>query len=194
MAETASDQNSYNRGGYIAFIFSMAFTILFFIWISFIHEGVDLKEVTDPNSAPSQQAPAPEEAAPDAPSGSSGQLDDLNLQNSAPWVSSVAQVDRGHELYSKACATCHGIDGKGTGPAARNTHPRDLVTGQWKFGGDSIALFNTITQGVDGTGMAAFAYMPASDRWALVHYIRSITQNLVADNQDRLLAEAATLN
>jgi len=35
----------YNRGGYIAFMFSMAVTILFFIYISFIHPGVDLKEM-----------------------------------------------------------------------------------------------------------------------------------------------------
>lgn len=35
----------YNRGGYIAFMFSMAITMVFFIYIAFIHPGVDLKEL-----------------------------------------------------------------------------------------------------------------------------------------------------
>ncbi len=35
----------YNRGGYLAFMFCMAFTIVFFIYIAFIHPGVDLKEI-----------------------------------------------------------------------------------------------------------------------------------------------------
>lgn len=64
----------YNRGGYIAFMFSMAFTMAFFIYIAFIHQGVDLKEIEDqiqkeqqsaqPAAQPTADAPA---AAPQAP-------------------------------------------------------------------------------------------------------------------------------
>lgn len=35
----------YNRGGYIAFMFCMAVTMIFFVYIAFIHPGVDLKEI-----------------------------------------------------------------------------------------------------------------------------------------------------
>lgn len=35
----------YNRSGYLAFMFCMAFTIIFFVYIAFIHPGVDLKEL-----------------------------------------------------------------------------------------------------------------------------------------------------
>ncbi|MCM2282568.1 MAG: hypothetical protein NDI61_12060, partial [Bdellovibrionaceae bacterium] len=64
---SASDQNHYNTGGYIAFIGSMVFTILFFIYISFIHKGVDLKEVTQPDAPASETQGAPGEAPPAAP-------------------------------------------------------------------------------------------------------------------------------
>lgn len=35
----------YNRGGYIAFMFSMAFTMVFFVYIALIHPGVSLDEL-----------------------------------------------------------------------------------------------------------------------------------------------------
>lgn len=188
---SASDQNHHNTGGYIAFIGSMVFTILFFIYISFIHKGVDLKEVSQPEGK--QEAPA---GATDSGAAPAGGADASGVMPATqqPWNESTAMVERGHELYKTACATCHGGDGRGTGPAARNIQPRDLVAGNWKLGGDSLALFNTITKGIEGTGMASFAYMPTTDRWALVHYVRSITKNRIADNQDYLVAEAAKLN
>ena len=56
----------YNRGGYIAFMFSMAFTIVFFIYIAFIHPGVDLKELKIPETQ--KEAPvAPPAAEPASP-------------------------------------------------------------------------------------------------------------------------------
>lgn len=38
----------YNRGGYIAFMFCMAITMVFFVYIAFIHPGVDLHEIKSP--------------------------------------------------------------------------------------------------------------------------------------------------
>lgn len=88
MAENKSEYNigDHNRGGYIAFIFSMAFTVAFFIYIAFIHPGVDLKEVEaqiqkdaqvaapaaeqkaeQPKEETKAEAPAAAEAAPEAP-------------------------------------------------------------------------------------------------------------------------------
>jgi hypothetical protein len=69
MAENTSSYNmaDYNRGGYIAFMFSMAVTVAFFIYIAFIHPGVDLKEVEEQIKKEAQVAtPASPEAASDA--------------------------------------------------------------------------------------------------------------------------------
>ena len=42
------DYGDYNRGGMLAFSFSMVLTMVFFIYVAFVHHGVDLKEIPDP--------------------------------------------------------------------------------------------------------------------------------------------------
>lgn len=37
----------YNRGGMLAFSFSMVITLAFFVYVAFIHSGVDLQEMKD---------------------------------------------------------------------------------------------------------------------------------------------------
>ena len=40
----SDNQDQHNQGGMIAFIFSMVFVLVFFIYIVAIHPGVDLNE------------------------------------------------------------------------------------------------------------------------------------------------------
>lgn len=55
------DYGDYNRGGMIAFTFSMAITLVFFVYVSFVHSGVDLKELEQSQpKAESSQEGAPE--------------------------------------------------------------------------------------------------------------------------------------
>jgi hypothetical protein len=56
----------YNRGGYIAFMGSMAFTLAFFIYIAFIHPGVDLHEIQAAQSQKQDQQKEAPVAQPDA--------------------------------------------------------------------------------------------------------------------------------
>jgi len=56
----------YNRGGMIAFMGSMAFTIVFFIYIAFLHPGVDLKEIQVPTEQ-TKEAPVEQQPPADAP-------------------------------------------------------------------------------------------------------------------------------
>ena len=37
----------YNRGGMLAFSFSMVVTLVFFVYVAFIHSGVDLQEIKE---------------------------------------------------------------------------------------------------------------------------------------------------
>ena len=39
------DPGDYNRSGMNAFIFSMVSTMAFFLYVAFVHNGVDLKEI-----------------------------------------------------------------------------------------------------------------------------------------------------
>ena len=46
----------YNRGGMLAFSFSMVITMAFFVYVAFVHSGVDLKELQDAKPTEQEQA------------------------------------------------------------------------------------------------------------------------------------------
>src|SRR5688500_1490010 len=76
---------------------------------------------------------------------------------------------RGALLFRQTCATCHGLEGRGDGPSAATLDPpptdfHDLERAHQR---SLYGLYNTITLGVAGTGMASFADLPDEDRWPL---------------------------
>ncbi|MCB0355692.1 MAG: cytochrome c [Bdellovibrionales bacterium] len=182
MADTKT-LDPYNRGGMWAFLLSFSFSIIFFIWIAFVHPGVNLKEIPAEvqqtmNPQGSQKNMAATAAAKAEPAGD-------------PWVSSAAVIAKGQDVYKTNCAVCHGAEGKGDGPGSAGM-ARNLVEGKWKAGGDSISLFKTLQNGLPGTSMVSFKHLPVNDRWALVHYIRSITNNKVKDDPKAVAEFAAS--
>ncbi len=80
--------------------------------------------------------------------------------------------ERGAALYSQTCAACHGASGDGHGPAAAAlaTPPVAFVDAARARERSVFALYQVITQGLDGTPMPSFARLPTSDRWALALY------------------------
>ena len=108
-----------------------------------------------------------------------------------PWLTSEEMVAHGAKIYKQNCTTCHGEKGAGDGPSASalNPAPRNLVQGQWKKGGTSVELFTTLTNGFAvGSSMASYKFLKVGDRWALVHFIRSITEDKPADDAEKLKA------
>ncbi|MDO8527817.1 MAG: c-type cytochrome [Deltaproteobacteria bacterium] len=95
---------------------------------------------------------------------------------------------KGKEIFAVQCAACHGVSGKGDGAAAvaLNPKPRDFTSGVWRFGGAPTHVFNTITKGSPGTGMAGFSSLSVADRWALVAFVRSLAPNPPADTPEDL--------
>ncbi len=79
-------------------------------------------------------------------------------------------------LYVKQCASCHGATGSGDGPASIGMAPppidfndKERYQHRTLFG-----LYNTITQGVEGTGMRAFHQLNDEQRWSLAFYVGSL--------------------
>jgi len=87
---------------------------------------------------------------------------------------SAPDLARAAELYQTQCAACHGAEGRGDGPAgaALEPAPTDFTEVARYNGRSLLGLHTTITQGVDGTGMAAYGdTLSEKDRWALAFYV-----------------------
>jgi mono/diheme cytochrome c family protein len=91
------------------------------------------------------------------------------------------EIDKGKQVYSVYCITCHGPLGDGQGPVGKTLDPppRDFTKGEFKYGGTDQDLFDVMTNGAASKGgsplMAPWgAVIPEADRWALVKYIRSL--------------------
>jgi mono/diheme cytochrome c family protein len=174
-------QDNYNRGGFYAFLFSIVFTLAFMFYISLMHKGIDLKEVHIQTPNDNAQAAAV--------------VADVDVTNvKEPWVSSPDMIAHGKKVFATNCAMCHGAEGKGDGPAgvSLNPRPRNFIEGKWKQGGRSQDLFKTLQTGIPGSSMVSFSALPANDRWSLIHFIRSITQNKIPDDPKALEAYAKT--
>ncbi len=100
------------------------------------------------------------------------------------------RIEQGKALFAAQCATCHGVGGGGDGPAAAalTPKPRNFLSGEWKLGGTPSQVFLTISKGSPGTPMPPFETLSVRDRWALVHFVRSLSPNTPADTDATLKA------
>lgn len=189
----SSDQNDYNKAGLVTFVLSMVVTFGVMIYVVFLAGGIDLKEVRQ-EAAPTSTTASTPAAASVVGSAEAPKAADVSGVKE-PWTSSDGMIAHGAQLYSVSCAMCHGAGGMGDGPAGMSLNPkaRDFVEGKWKKGGTRLGLFDVISNGLPPSSMAAFAHLPVNDRWALVHYIRSITKNKVNDDDKEVAAAAAKL-
>lgn len=94
-----------------------------------------------------------------------------------------ALVAFGRSLYDAAgCAQCHGSEGKGDGPSAKDLRdawaepiaPADLTRRPFKSGPKPEDLYRTLSTGLDGTPMPSYAdALSVKEIWALAYYIQS---------------------
>jgi len=105
---------------------------------------------------------------------------------SAPGASEET-VARGRIVYEEnQCTDCHGAQGRGDGPSAttlqdqwgNHLRPADM-TKRWTFiGGTSRQdIYRTFTTGLDGSPMPSYTIEPIEDRWALVDYVYSLSND-----------------
>lgn len=94
------------------------------------------------------------------------------LESPVQWP----DLSRGRALYQRSCATCHGPQGGGDGPAARGLHPKPA-----NFLGKDLSrqifpfrAFNSIRLGVPGTAMAGWLQLSDQDTWDLSFFVTSL--------------------
>ncbi len=88
----------------------------------------------------------------------------------------VPDLARAASLYRTQCAGCHGVEGRGDGPAARGLDPApsDFHDTQRMAKRSLYGLYNTITLGVPGTAMRSYEALGENDRWALAFYVATL--------------------
>ncbi len=96
----------------------------------------------------------------------------------AAWPVAMApgrtpNLARGAALYQQQCASCHGVRGGADGPAAAALEPppidfTDIGRARQR---SVLALYQAISQGIEGTSMTSYAALPSADRWALAFYV-----------------------
>ncbi len=116
--------------------------------------------------------------------------------------SRAPDLEAGARLYAAHCASCHGAHGRGDGPAGKNLDPEpsDFHDRARMAQRSLYGLYNTITLGVAGTGMAEYRHLGEDERWALAFYVgtlgadpKRLAQGSAAWQQGEGRAEIGTL-
>ena len=101
-------------------------------------------------------------------------------------------LQKGKELYTTNCASCHNETGAGGGPAAvgMNPAPRNFTSADgWKNGRTLSAIYTTLEEGIEGSSMISYNFLTPQDRISLAHYIRKeFMQEPPVDSNDDLSA------
>jgi cytochrome c553 len=79
------------------------------------------------------------------------------LGASGPGTTAPPTGDRARQMFSTVCATCHGMSGRGDGPASENLNPkpRDYTDAKWQASVSDDDLRKTILLGGQATGKSA---------------------------------------
>ena len=91
-----------------------------------------------------------------------------------PTSADVDSIAQGKKLYSQACMACHGVSGKGNGPAAAALNPKPGNLTDMKMWTETDgAIFWKISEGK--SPMPSFrSALTEAQRWALVNYVRTL--------------------
>lgn len=79
-------------------------------------------------------------------------------------------------LYANNCASCHGATGGGDGPLAESLDPPpvDFTDPARAKNRSLVGLYDAVTNGIEGTGMAAYSNLDEQQRWSLAFYVGSL--------------------
>jgi len=108
-------------------------------------------------------------------------------------VPAAARADDGQPidvvaLFARNCATCHGLDGSGTGPSVLDRPARNFKEGGFSFGNTPEAIARTLAHGIPGSPMPSFEGVLSEDeRRALAEYVVTLGPPIKA------VSEAETL-
>ncbi len=100
------------------------------------------------------------------------------LPISPPSAGGLDALARGRAIYRKGqCAECHGVEGRGDGPSAKDLaiKPSDLTARPLKSGPTPRDILRTVLTGLDGTPMPSYhQILEDGELWDLAYYVESL--------------------
>lgn len=92
-----------------------------------------------------------------------------------PFPATESSLQAGEAVYRNQCVSCHGVTGRGDGPAAAVINPRPADFRVHMAAGHTDGeLFHWLTNGVAGTAMPAFGgALSEEQRWHVINYIKT---------------------
>ncbi|MDT8392724.1 MAG: cytochrome c [Bacteroidales bacterium] len=92
-----------------------------------------------------------------------------------PYADDADLVKVGKMLYSKHCKSCHGNDGLGDGPKAKQleTFPGDFSSEEFQSGTDGELYYKSII-GRNEMPNYEKKITEEEDRWAIINYLRTL--------------------
>lgn len=89
--------------------------------------------------------------------------------------SSPELLAEGEKLFKTNCASCHGENGTGGGPASAgmNPAPRNFTSkDNWKNGTKLSGIYTTLQEGLLPSAMISYDFLLPKEKFAIAHYIR----------------------
>lgn len=98
-----------------------------------------------------------------------------------PIPADTESLERGGELYTVNCASCHGDGGMGDGPAGSALDPAPSpIAHSSQMMADDYLFWRISEGGVPfGTSMPAWAVIDEQSRWDLINYMRALGDGTV---------------
>ncbi|MDQ7017148.1 MAG: c-type cytochrome [Gammaproteobacteria bacterium] len=116
----------------------------------------------------------------------------INQFNVIVVPNSQLDMEQAEQIFTQECAQCHGKQGDGNGPLAKNLSPppinfldRNRYLKRTLYG-----LYSTITMGVDNSSMRAYSQLNSLERWSLAFYVGQLGTSETEYQQGQKLWQA----
>lgn len=113
----------------------------------------------------------------------------IKSYNIVPHPAEAPSYSSGIAIFEKSCAQCHGAQGAGDGPLSPGLDPApaNFTNPEVSVGLSPFKVFNTVTFGIEGTGMPSFPSLTDEEKWDAAFYVLALGYN------EREVAEGETI-
>ena len=96
-----------------------------------------------------------------------------------PQLASSEARARGRAIFIDKCALCHGInaDGRGTRTHGLSSQPVNFRSAHWRARASAAQVYSVLEEGVRGTSMPAWPSLTDGQKWDLVSYVLSVSED-----------------